>query len=216
VALQSQTRRFDPLFARHANGLPVAYLRALANAESGLDPTKVNSRSGATGLFQITQPALSSFNDRHRLRLELPHLSDPALNTRVATDHLASILGAYRARQSLSPDWESRRWVELLTLGWNAGHNALTRIVERLEQMGLPVERITAEAVGEAAAALRRRYLSDPARVAWARRVADAYFGPREEDRMVALQGASAIAPALGLVALGTVAAGRRPRRAAR
>lgn len=177
MALQTTTP-FDPLFARHAGPIPQGYLRALAYKESGFRPDIVHPRSRATGLFQITTPALTSFNQRAGTALSLEHLVNPEVNTKVAVQHLVTVMDVYRRYRSLQPDWSSRRWIELLTLGWNAGHNALARIAEKMEASGIPPERITVDTVSQVAAGLgAAKYVADPARVAWAKSVADLFLG---------------------------------------
>lgn len=169
---------FEGHFARHGGAIPQAYLRSLAYRESGFRPDIVHPTSRATGLFQITAPALTGFNQKKGSALQLAHLVDPELNTRVAVHHLGDVINVYRRHRSLQPDWTSRRWVELLTLGWNAGHNALARIVARMEASNIPPERITVDSVSQVARGLgAAKYVADPARVAWAKSVASLFDG---------------------------------------
>lgn len=179
MALQrTATSPFEPIFARHAGAIPQAYLRSLAYKESGFRPHIVHPTSRATGLFQITTPALQDFNVRNRTALALTHLLDPELNTRVAVQHLGNLVNAYRRVRSLAPDWSNRRWLELLTLGWNSGHNAVISLASQLEASGIPPERITADTVSELARATgRAKYVADPARVAWSKSVASMFLG---------------------------------------
>jgi hypothetical protein len=178
VALARTTSSpFEEHFARHAGTIPHAYLRSLAYRESGLRPDVVHPRSRATGLFQITTPALTTFNQKKGSALQLAHLVDPDLNTRVAVHHLGDVISAYRRHRSLQPDWTSRRWIELLTLGWNAGHNAVARLVARMEASSVPPERVTVDSVSEVARGLgSARYVADPARVSWAKSVAGLFL----------------------------------------
>ena len=182
MALQrTTTSPFEPIFARHAGVIPQPYLRSLAYKESGFRPDVVHPRSRATGLFQITATALKSFNDANRSALALAHLTSPETNTQVAVHHLKSVINVYRRYRSLAPDWSSRRWVELLTLGWNAGHNAVASLAAQMEATGLPPERITVDTVGQLARATgRAQYVADPARVAWAKAVASLFLGGGE------------------------------------
>lgn len=173
------TTPLDAIFAKNAGPIPAGFLRVLAYKESGFRPDVVHPTSKATGLFQITNSALSSFNQRNSAGLSLAHLTDPDLNTRVAVQHLASVINVYKRYRSLQPDWTSRRWLELLTLGWNAGHNAVAQIVGRMESTGLPDDRINVDTVSQAAAAIggSARFVADPARVSWAKSVAATYLG---------------------------------------
>jgi hypothetical protein len=165
------TTDLNPIFTKNAGVIPEGFLRVLAYKESGFRPDVVHPTSKATGLFQITQTALSSFNQRNGSALQLPQLVDPELNTRVAAQHLASVVSGYSRYRTLQPDWTSRRWLELLTLGWNAGHNAIAQIVGRMEANGLPIDRINVDTVSQAATSMgaSARFVADPKRVAWAK-----------------------------------------------
>lgn len=175
---RTTTSPYEPVFARYAGNIPQAYLRTLAFKESSFKPDNVHPQSHATGLFQITATALQSFNNAKRSRLSLAHLTDPALNTQVAVHHLGSVVNAYRRVNSLKPDWSSRRWLELLTLGWNAGHNAVISLASKMEKAGLPPERITADTVSHLARATgRAKYVAEPGRVVWSKSVADMFLG---------------------------------------
>lgn len=172
------SNKLDELFRRHAGSIPVSYLRALAYHESGFNPRIVNPKSNATGLFQITSVALADFNREQGTRHELTELTDPDLVTRVAVRHLGNVIKVYGSVASLKPDWTSRRFIELLTLGWNAGHNAVVRLVKSLEAQGIPQERVTVDTVGQLASKLRVPYVSEPARLAWAKAVATSALSP--------------------------------------
>lgn len=168
---------YDDLFAQNAGPIPQTFLRSLAYRESSLRPDMVHPTSHATGLFQITTSALTSFNDRQGSGFQLAHMVDPALNTKVAVDHLKSIVAVYRRYRSLQPDWTSRRWVELLVLGWNAGHNAVARLAAQLEASGLPNDRITVDTVGDLARSSgTAKYVGDAGRISWAKSVASLYL----------------------------------------
>ncbi len=174
-----QTTGPGSVFARYAGVVPENYLRVLAYKESGFRPDVVHPQSKATGLFQITNVALQSFNQRNGTSFQLPQLVDPDLNTRVASQHLAGVINVYKKYPSLQPNWNSRRWLELLTLGWNAGHNAVASIVGRMEATGLPADRINADTVSQAAAAIggKAKYVGNTSRVAWAKSVASKFLG---------------------------------------
>jgi hypothetical protein len=222
--LRTTTSPFEPIFARHAGAIPQPYLRSLAFKESGFRPEVVHPRSRATGLFQITATALKSFNDANRSELALPHLTNPEMNTRVAVHHLKSVINVYRRYRSLAPDWSSRRWVELLTLGWNAGHNAVAALAAQMEASGIPSERITVESVSELARATGRApYVADPARVTWAKSVASLFLGGGEApapgnglmaSMMPGTEGGGTVVLVLALATAGAVAVfGRKATR---
>jgi membrane-bound lytic murein transglycosylase MltF len=165
---------FEPLFAEHAGDLPVALLCALAFHESSFNPRDVNP-AGAYGLFQITRPALDGYNARHATNHEPADLLDPELNTTIAVDHLQRILATYAQHPALQTDWASRRFVELLVFGWNAGHNGVARIVARMEASGLSPDRITIDTVTQLAAP--GTHLASPKNVGYAKAVTRTYFG---------------------------------------
>jgi hypothetical protein len=200
------------IFSRHAAGLPVEFLKALAYHESGLDPTKVNPTSNATGLFQITAPVLSDFNQAFKATHTLTDLKDPELAATVAVFHLKRIIAHWKDSPALAADFGQRRFVELLTLGWNAGPNAVLRLAHRLAAIPLPVARITIDAVHEAARAVApESFVARPERVAWAKRVAATYFEMRDgRGNLVAtldeIERKTSIAPAV-MAALGVGAA---------
>ena len=103
MALQrSTTSPFEETFARYAGAIPQAFLRALAYRESSLRPDQVHPKSHATGLFQITKPALAGFNAANRSKLTIASLTDPEINTRVAVHHLTSVINTYRRSRSLA------------------------------------------------------------------------------------------------------------------
>jgi membrane-bound lytic murein transglycosylase MltF len=169
--------KYDGIFGKHAGPIPVPYLRSLAYHESGFNPAAKHPRSSATGLFQVTAIALTDYNRRHGASLALSNLADPETSTKVAVSHLTNLLGRYGSAPSLKVDWKSRRFAELLTLGWNSGHNAVVQLARALEAQGISPERITVDTVSQLAARLKTPYVSDPARVAWAKRVAGVYLG---------------------------------------
>jgi hypothetical protein len=200
------------LFQQYAPaGVSQKYLLALAFRESSLDPTQVNPKSGATGLFQITQTVLRDYNAHHDTAHTLPELTNPELATAVATWHIARIVKLLAKHPSTRTDFTSRRFVELLTFGWNAGQNGVEKLVGILEEHGIPTERITIDAIREAAVATGKGpYLSDPNRVAWAKSVAALFLGDRQRTLLASAAGVSSGAPAaaaVGLAALGLAAA---------
>lgn len=183
------TRRFDDLFRQHGQGLPVAYLRALAYAESGLNP------SDPKGLINVVPIALADYNRRHpEAPIGPDRMRDPASNIRVAADILRAIVGSYRRNHgdvpNLIEDWGNPRFVELLTLGWNAGFSELAgvgRVVRYL--MVQPQASRPAAVTVDVIAANARTYdasahLSNPRKLAFAKRVAATYAHEVERDRL--------------------------------
>lgn len=184
-ARSTLTRAFDDLFRRHGQGIPVAYLRALAHAESGLNPRD------RLGLINVVPIAVADFNRRHPMSLVRPdQMTDPDVNVRVAVDILRTIIASYKANHpgvaALREDWRNPTFVELLTFGWNAGYSELGgvgRVVRWLRryQPGWP---ISLDAVADAAhLAGAAAHLSNPRKRAYSRGVAAAYVRERERDR---------------------------------
>jgi hypothetical protein len=197
------------LFERYTpGGVPPKYLLALASRESSLDPTHVNPKSHATGLFQITQSVLTDYNAYHKTDYRLPDLVDSELATAVATWHIARIVRLLAKHPSTRPDFTSRRFIEVLTLAWNSGQNGVARLVGILEEHGIPNERITVDAIREAAiAANAGPYIADANRVAWAKSVAALYLADRDRPLLASAAGSPAAA-AIGIAAVGLTAAG--------
>lgn len=202
---------FDALFAERAGDLPVALLRALAQHESSFRPDEVNPK-GAYGLFQITHPALADYNARHGTTFTPTAILDPAVNTDVAVDHIHLILARYAGHPALQTDWADRRFVELLVLGWNVGHNGVAGIVGKLEAAGLPAARITIDTVSQLAAQVSHNSnLSSPKHVAYARAVTVTFFGDDTRPRLASLGGLVTFFLGLGVLSL-TIAIAPRGR----
>jgi hypothetical protein len=197
---------FQKLLIEMAAGVPPRYLAAVAHEESGFDPKVVNG--GATGLFQITPVVLKDYNTHHETNYQQSDLVDPILNTRIAVEHLHRILDLYSTIPALHPaDWTDRRWVELLTLGWNAGPNGVARVVQEMSRAGVPPERTTVDTVHTAALAMGNRgHLKDEKHVRFARKIAARFLGDPEPVPGVSGGGAGAavafLAP-IGALALG-------------
>ena len=201
---------FEALFAERAGSVPVPFLRALALHESGFNPQIVNPKSHATGLFQITATALESYNARNRTAHVLADLTDPTLSTEVAVDHIGRILAVYAEHPSLKTDWTSRRFVELLVFGWNAGHNGVAWLAGKLEaRRGISPDRITVDTVRQLAGQISNSpYLSSGSRVVWAKAVTRTYFGDEPLPGGPSLVSMAATgAFVLGLISLGVGAA---------
>jgi hypothetical protein len=180
------TRQFDRLFAAYGGSIPVPYLRALAHAESGLNP---NSRKG---LINVVGVAIDDFNRRRGTRYRPEDMRNPDINVRIAVDTLQTIIASYRKNHpdvpNLREDWTNRSFVELLTLGWNAGFSEASgvgKVVKSLKTRGQTA--ITADVIHKmAASAGATRWLWEPpiaaAKLAWSKGVARRYFAERERD----------------------------------
>jgi hypothetical protein len=172
------TSPYEPIFAKYAGAIPQAYLRTLSYKESGFRADVVHPQSNATGLFQITSTCLQGFNKAKGTAYKLAQLKDPTLNTIVAVFHLGHVVDAYSRVRSLAPNWGNQRWLELLTLGWNAGHNAIIGLATQMEKAGLAPERITVDSASQLARATgKAKYVAEPDRVAWSKTVATMFLG---------------------------------------
>jgi hypothetical protein len=196
------------LFEQYApSGVPQKYLYALASRESSLDPSLVNPKSRATGLFQITGTVVRDYNAHHGTAYTLDDLVNPELATVLATWLISRIVKVLAKHPSTRPDFTSRRFVELVTFAWNSGHNGVARLVGILEENGIPDYRITVDAIREAAIAAKAGpYLSDPNRVAWAKSVAALYLDDRQRLLLASAAGVSGMAPAAAAVGLAALA----------
>jgi hypothetical protein len=182
------TRAFDPIFAKHGGSIPVPYLRALAQAESGMradDPL---------GIINVVDVALADFNRRHPERLiTRPQMRNPETSVLAAADILAEIASSYERNHgdipNLRVDWSNPRFVELLTFGWNAGFSeraGVGRVVRYLKAQpasNRPRE-ITIDTVFAAArAAGAAEHLFNPRKLAYSKGVAHAYAREVERDQ---------------------------------
>lgn len=190
---------YDHLFRRYGGSIPVAYLRALAQRESGMNPRANAGRDAAQGLLQITSTVRNSFNEANGTSYTRDDVLDPELNVRMATGLLKRIIAGYARHPSknLRENWGSPAFVQLLTAGWNAGYSeggGVGKVASYLEQRGQPVT--PAAVYGAAGAAGAVSYLSDPARAHWHKSVADLYFSQPDRPR-----GLSALGLALTMFA---------------
>jgi soluble lytic murein transglycosylase-like protein len=171
------SRKFDSLFREHGRGLPVAYLRALAKRESNMNPRSADGP--AWGLLQVTEIVRRDFNERHRTRYARADLLDPRINVFIASDLLQRIIASYERNHPYTPnlreDWSNRRFVELLTFGWNAGYSergGVGRVAHFLELQGRHAETTIDTIHAGARDAGASRHLSNPRKVSWCKGVA--------------------------------------------
>lgn len=189
-------------------GIPAAYLYALTWGESGFKPGEVTAPSshggtfqvepggdpgkyGAVGLMQVVNEVLKEYNKVHDTVLTRRDMLDPTLNAHVATWQLTRIRDAYeRYVPSLHPNWQSRSWVTLFTMGWNSGPYGLIRVAGRLYAQG---KKVTPDSVKKASQGIVKegvpvgyghlrpipakayRYLASR-NLGWAKRVAERYM----------------------------------------
>lgn len=177
----SLPRTYDSLFARHAGKLPVAYLRALAQRESGMNPKAANpgGADAAKGILQVVGVLRNDYNRRNGTSYTPEDMFDPEVNVKIAAWLLNSIVTAYNKHpdKNMKTDWSNPEFVKLVTAGWNAGFSeggGVGKVARYLEQQGKPV---TLEAVSAAAPiAGGSKWLAMPARVQWHNSVAKLFY----------------------------------------
>lgn len=172
------TRKFDDIFERHRDRLPLEYVRALAYWESGMNPN--DTEGGAHGILQIVPVLLRDFNRNHNTKIKRSELLDPDKNTRIACWLLNRIAVFYaplgRTAPNFREDWNNPHFVELLTAGWNAGFSryGLIAVAKRLIAQGITnitVDDIQREARVEGS----ERYLALEKRLRWWKKVGAEY-----------------------------------------
>jgi hypothetical protein len=188
---------WDPVIERFAGHVPVAFIRALVHGESGGNSQKENPTSHAAGLLQITEIVRKDWNAAHAdAPVSRSDLFDPEINVRIGAALLNRIVQVYRKHPTLRPDWSSRRYAELVALGWNAGYSNASGVglaVTELEAAGATPDDVTVETVARVAGALptASRFVSRPERVAYAKAIADLYLGSRRAPVVAARGGAA-------------------------
>ncbi|MEO8553995.1 MAG: transglycosylase SLT domain-containing protein [Kofleriaceae bacterium] len=182
-ATSSRVRRFDAVFERYRGSIPLEYVRALVDRESnGHSSVRAGS---AIGLMQIVPVVLDDYNKRHGSGYTSEHLADPATNVAIGCELLRIIITSYRKNhpriRTLQTDWTNPRFVELLTLGWNAGFSeagGVGRVAKYLEGLGatdIDIDQVSAHAKLAGAS----KHLSNAAKVAWCKSVVALYLRER-------------------------------------
>ncbi|MGE3761838.1 MAG: transglycosylase SLT domain-containing protein [Kofleriaceae bacterium] len=190
-ATTARVRRFDPVFDRYRGALPIEYVRALVERESnGLPAVRAGN---AIGLMQIVPVVLTDYNKRHGTTYRGEHLTDPATNVAIGCELLHLIVESYRKHhpriRTLQPDWDNLRFVELLTVGWNAGYSeagGVGRVARYLEDLGavdITIDQVSAHARLAGAT----KHLSNPKKIAWCKSVASLYQRERALQKHAAL-----------------------------
>jgi soluble lytic murein transglycosylase-like protein len=174
-------RTFDDVFRRECQGgVPLEYVRTVVKHESDFRPDAATG--AARGLMQITPVALRDFNERYGSAVTPSDLLDPTINVRIGCDLLDRIVKSYARNhpRSLATDWTSRRFAELVYLGWNAGYSesgGVGLVVDLLEASGIVGGAVTIDAVHAMAKATpaASRHLRNADKIAYAHKVGAAY-----------------------------------------
>lgn len=164
-------------------GIPVRYLHALACRESSCDP--LDRKGPAWGLMQVTEVVRCS-----EARIDGKpgvHTREELLNPRISVFLCTRILGkTIRTLNSLgvTTNWNNKRWVGLVTAGWNAGYSmrgGLGRVIKYLVKRGWEIGDIDIDVVYQhAQSAGATRFLWEfPKRRKWWHSVVRLYFQTR-------------------------------------
>lgn len=190
-ATSARVRRFDSVFARYRGSIPIEYVRALVERESNGQPS---ARTGqAVGLMQIVPVVLDDYNKRHGTTYHREQLVDPAINVAIGCELLRVIVASYRRNhpriRTLYEDWDNPRFVELVTLGYNAGFSeagGVGRVARYLASLGaveIDIDQVSAHAILAGAS----KHLANPAKVAWCKGVVALYLRERALARPLAV-----------------------------
>ncbi len=182
--LRAISRRFDSVFAEHAKGLPLPYLRALAKRESNMNPRETDGP--AWGLMQVIEVVRRDHNKDFGTNYSRRDLLTPSVNVEIAATLLRRIVRSFQRNHpdvpNMRQDWTNPRFVELLTFAWNAGwseRGGIGRVARYLKKRGKAKE-ITVELVrANARNAGAIRFLSETGRMRWSKSVARFYMSER-------------------------------------
>lgn len=148
-------RTYDDVFREAARAvpfgptaLPVAYMRALAWRESGLNP---KAKTGSHwGLFQVGPATLADANKGHRETLTHDDMLAPSPNAQTfvryyvqvidpALDAAADSTPRVDLNRNLERDWSNPEYALLVTASWNSGPYAVRDVAKYLIGRGVPV-----------------------------------------------------------------------------
>ncbi len=186
------TTEYDPIFRKYAGHLPVAFLRALAYRESGLNPGSVmpGSTNAARGILQVVGVVREDFNQKNGTSYTADDLLNPDINVKIAANLINRIIGYYGKHPSgnLHEDWQNPEFVKLLVAGWNAGFSeggGVGKVASYLEARAIPVTHDNVYRYAGDAGAVS--YLQTPDRQDWQRSVQALYFAQPDRPTTKAL-----------------------------
>ena len=201
------SNKWDSLFSKYADQLPVAFMRALSQRESRMNPNE--SDWPAYGLMQVVPTVRKSYNKRNCTSYVHDDLLDPDLNVKMAASLLNRIIVAYNKHpdRNMKTNWGNPEFVKLLTAGWNSGYSeagGVGRVAKYLEARGIPVTHDNVFAKAGAAGATR--HLQNPKKRTWQRSVVDLYY--QQPDALMFSSGVGSFLVGVGVaVAAGLVIA---------
>lgn len=181
------TRQFDSIYRAQCGRVPVEYLRALAHQESRSNPGE--TKGACWGLLQVCPCVLESYNERFGTSWSMgTDMLRADRNAQVACELIQRIPGFYvKQHPRAFPggfSFTSRRHVELLTMGWNAGWSesrGVSGAIGKLLSFGYGPSQITIDAISRASRAGRfpskfTAKLGQKNVVPWVRDVSGFYF----------------------------------------
>jgi soluble lytic murein transglycosylase-like protein len=192
------SNKWDPLFSKYADQLPIAFMRALSQRESRMNPNE--SDWPAYGLMQVVPTVRKSYNKRHGTSFVHDDLLDPDLNVKMAASLLNRIIIAYNKHPdpNMKKNWANPEFVKLLVAGWNSGYSeagGVGRVAKYLEARGTPVTHDSVFANAGAAGATR--HLQNPKKRSWQRSVVDLYY--QQPDALVVSSSAAGFLVKVGI-----------------
>jgi hypothetical protein len=177
---------YDAIFQQAAQDsrVPFDYLRSLAKYESNFKPDAIGPGQ-ERGLLQIAKVTLSTYNRVTGKKLTPVQSADPLVNAQIAVWLIERIVKSFFDNHplTLAEDWNSARYVGLVTQAYNAGESeskGVGALVGKLEKQGIEPERITYKTVAQANETLKiNPWLSDAGRIGYVGRVVNDFFANR-------------------------------------
>lgn len=131
-------RTFDSVFRSvKPKTVPLAYMRALAEAESALNPRAKTGRH--FGLFQISPPFLSDVNEREGTSFSHTQMLDPRHNAFVWSRYYEHLIKPILEAEGVSEDWSDIDWARLVTAAHNSGIGAVRRALTKARGANAPL-----------------------------------------------------------------------------
>jgi len=149
--------RYNAIFTRVAQGIPIQLLASNAWHESAFDPKahppdpahKGQLLTNITGLGQITPGCLKTFNQLNHYSYTNADMEDPEKNSMVAAWLFRFIVDQYKKSGTATlatPNWDDPNWVSFVLLGYGGGYSptaGVIRIVKEMEAKQIPAGQIT-------------------------------------------------------------------------
>lgn len=201
------SQRFDPLFSKYGGNIPVAFLRALAERESGMNPS--SGGGSYWGLLQVGyKNVLPDFNKRHGTSYTPQDLFNPDINVQMAVGTLKRIVASYKNFHPNTPNmkenWSNPEFVKLVLAGWNSGYSeagGVGRVARYLEGKGIPVTHDNVFKYSQSAGATK--HLANDAKRRWQAGVANLFYAEGGPGMLAGLGGGGVLLPLALAVGVG-------------